>query len=231
MKRLLLAQTQRNDVLEILTHHGLNPSDFQWREAPVDPVPGYFDAAHVSEIAHRSTEYQFRFDLRGNNDHMCHFSPGPNAPEEFRPCDNWHTMLVWVKQWALRLKQELDAPDLWAPYLVEDRFLRASIAAGSDGTFTKEEKPNLHAALDQIKHQLLDHIGVQEEFRSVVSERFDYLKEAADRSRRPDWINIFLGTMLGLIVTVAIPAEEAREWLGFASDALSDIFEFVKHLP
>jgi len=56
------------------------------------------------------------------------------------------------------------------------------------------------------------------------------LKESAERLGRKDWLNILLGGLFGLAVTLALEPEKARGLLGLAGTVFQSLWGMAQSL-
>jgi hypothetical protein len=63
----------------------------------------------------------------------------------------------------------------------------------------------------------------------ILNAKIDYLVDAAGRLGRKDWYNIFVGAIVGYILTVAVPPESARSIFSIFTTFLRAIGHFFGH--
>src|SRR5260221_1281756 len=106
-----VTKTQRNADLELILGAGFDATDFEWSEVNLgESYIGSETLYSVSCLTHRSTEYYFVF---GESSVKC--SPGSRSKVEREYKVNlWSVKFNTFRIWLQRLRQEVDAPDLWA---------------------------------------------------------------------------------------------------------------------
>ena len=205
-----LMKTQRNEVLDVLRDAELNPDEFAWTKITLEEIPMGADKGIVSCLVHRPTDYRFEFDVRHKRQFWGKFSPGRESRQDYEEIYSWEAMLGVVGIWALCLKRELDAPDLWNEIQRERKLLQSTIDAAGDDSFTNKEQGQIRDELLQIKQYIVEQVESGRELRAYVEERFDYLEAALSRMSRTDWLHTAIGVIVTVAVGVGLTADEAR---------------------
>ena len=227
MRELFLLRRQKNAILEAIQQAGLNPLDFEWRE----PISEYNAELIVSELHMKHLPggpyYFFQFDYKSGKP-FSRFSPGEDHMEESRVADSWSTRLSHVKTWLSSLKQEVESPDLWArleEYTPDETFIGS--AEISNAPFSHSDAENVIKSLDEMRAQIEENFKLQGDQLAFVSRQIDYLKDAAKRQGRKDWIH----TSIGVIVTIATGLALSPEKAKLLWDLVRSCFASVLPLP
>ncbi|HMH44820.1 MAG TPA: hypothetical protein VK557_15120 [Pyrinomonadaceae bacterium] len=210
-----LLKSQANEVFEMITALGLEPSDFEWQT-----VKGYVTTYQVSELVHRSSGYYFMFDNAGDR-FFSKWSPGKETLSQTLEAGSWLAQCKLVAAWLSYLKRETHSPDLWEQISTEARVLES--AASSDSTndsFTADEKAYIVQGIQEIKQFLLTAHKVDPE---LVEARLNYLIESSERVGRKDWINLLISVLVGIVINAALPPETTRELFRFVGTVLRQI--------
>jgi hypothetical protein len=112
-----LTPTQKNEITKLIVEFGPPLQDFYWTEKEQSEYPFsismYPRPYVVTELRHRPTQYYCSFGA-----HTMTASPGfKKKVEEDRHEDDWQTKVLTVTGWLIRIKEETEAPDLFATYL------------------------------------------------------------------------------------------------------------------
>ncbi len=221
--KYILPKTQRNDVLQIIHAAKLSAPDFEWQEKTLAPIPLVADEGLVSVLVHMPTGYFFLFDAR--NRHMVEFSPGVETPSDGGSPGAWAGVLQYVGRWAARLKQEVDAPDLWAEIGKERALLDAASGAGGNNTpFTEDERPAVVAKLAELQRFIETTTSANAGFQKFVKERFEYLEGAVGRLGRSDWLHTLIGVLATIAFSGMLTGDSVRELFRFVGDAFAGFF-------
>jgi len=224
-----LLRSQRNECFHIVQKRGLNAADFEWIEYKnIDST--------FSKIVHSTSGHYF--DFCGN---LLLWSPDEfqfggfanvSSPN-IRPArSRWKENLNYFDRWAGFLAREVSAPDLWEavrtggelPGLSGDPKL-------SNTRFTPEEQSYLAQQLKEI-HQFVEKTEhLQDDQKLFLEERFAYFDESSKRLGRKDWLNLFMGALLGTVINLAIPPDKINELFRFAGTALARLFSAALSLP
>ncbi|HLF85439.1 MAG TPA: hypothetical protein VI837_14980 [Blastocatellia bacterium] len=122
MDERLVTRDQKNALFAFAVEIGLNPEEFTWEKRPSRNDSKLL----VSAIVHLLTGSYFVFDFgsaryqrrsRGGftqlTEHKVECSPGDNTSPEVRQCKMGEQPLRFALDWLLRVKRELETPDLW----------------------------------------------------------------------------------------------------------------------
>jgi hypothetical protein len=91
------------------------------------------------------------------------------------------------------LARDLETPDLWSEIAKQKKIIEDSTSKAAGNTpFTIEETKVITTRLDNLFDDLVSTRQIIEGQEAKVREAFNYLKEAATRLGRKDWIFISL---------------------------------------
>jgi hypothetical protein len=203
-----LTRVQRNDVFGWLNRRNFDPADFEWQETEsVEKLRVRTSRALISRLVHKSTGYYFDFGRLYNR-----FVPGMRekiAAEEHYA--DWGIQASTFNLWSMRLREEVDAPDLWASVGQEKVLATAASSDGSDNRpFTQDEQLQIARQLDEIKDYLISGQQFDRTQSEYIHQEFEYLKSSSRRFGRKDWLRLLLGVLVGQAVTLALSPEKAR---------------------
>jgi hypothetical protein len=219
-----LKQTEKNDVFAWVKNSGLDPDEFQWLERKLTEGLMYGMGSvdsKVSVLTHIVSEYFFVFGAV-----RVHFSPGVKGREDREEHgDKWDTKRTFFRAWLNELLKEINAPNLWAS-LGEEKAL--TIAASSpnlnNSPFTPNEQSLIITRLDEVKRYLIDGQQFDAEQAVFIEQEFAYLREAATRQGRKDWLNLLLSGLVSLIVGLVLEPERARGLLALAGTVFQSLW-------
>jgi hypothetical protein len=179
----------------------------------------------VSVLTHRPTGHCCIFGA-----YTVTFCPGTNKKiEDFGHDDKWPKKQFLCRKWLVALKEEVDAPDLWATIGQEKSLSAAAASADLDNRpFTAAEQNLIATKLDEIKAYLLEGQQFDAEQANTVEREFAYLKESSRRLGRKDWLNVLYGGLITVIVGVALAPDAARSLLRLAATAFQSLWGMVQ---
>jgi hypothetical protein len=218
---LTLKRTDRTGVLNVLQKEAFDPLDFEWESTVVSHSHlGQVSRHRVSVLRHQSTGYYFRF---GRYDSI--WSPGWQLKTDSGEWTTLNKRFDQVKEWLSALKDEVDAPDLWASIGQEKVLSTAASSKTLDNRpFIAAEQNLIATKLDEIKGYILEGQHLATEQVETVEREFAYLKESSERLGRKDWLNVLLGALVSLAIGLALDPEKARGLLRLAGAVFQSLF-------
>jgi hypothetical protein len=100
---MLLPETRKNEVLNIIRRHGLDPLSFRWE---IDMSK--FSHDPILCLYHNNKCYYFRFDFK-EGIHFSEFSPGEERLIEKAYPGEWNGQLLYFGRWLILLRREIEA--------------------------------------------------------------------------------------------------------------------------
>lgn len=130
-----------------------------------------------------------------------------------------------VQRWANEIWQVMEALDYWVE-MRRGRELVAHIEQhGADNSpFTQDERRQIAAQLQEITKQLKEQFELTTDQVEQIKGRFDEAAEASKRMGRKDWLLLFGGTILNLIVTDTLTPGVARRIFTMVIQAIAHLF-------
>jgi len=205
---LLLRKSWKNDIFECVQQVGLNPLSFEWVEENTE-FPDCNWA--VSVLRHPETGYYFKFDRIRDESFACKFCPGSvKLEEKTGSTTNWDSMKGEVKRWLSYVKKEI-ATDLWEQlkeYTPQETFI--GTAEISNAPFSYSEAENIIGSLDKLQAQIEKNFNLHGDQLAFVKREIDYLKDAAKRQGRKDWMHTSIGVIMTIAVGLALSPEKTK---------------------
>jgi hypothetical protein len=149
-------------------------------------------------------------------------------PPELRTVDNdWTGLLREVTSWAQDVKAYNDLPDLWAlGYDPAVGALSEAYEASDNRPFTEAEQAEIAGQIRQIKESIKKSFALSAEQIERVEARLDAAQDASRRMGRKDWLLLFSGAVLSLILTDIITPGVAEHILTMAAHGLGHLFGY-----
>jgi hypothetical protein len=208
MKDYLVLTSQKNDTLECIREAGLNPLSFEWGEAKTNyPLEDYT----VSILRHLGSDFYFKFDRALEGHYMPRFFPGQDRSFEVSESKKkWNDVLDDLAGRLSCLKREF-APDLWGQlkdFAPDETFI--GTAEISNAPFSDSEAENVIKSLDKLQAQIEENFKLQGDQLAFVSRQIEYLKDAAKRQGRKDWVHTSIGVIVTIATFLALSPEKAK---------------------
>jgi hypothetical protein len=201
MTSRLLQKWQNNQIFEAIQNAGLDPRDFDPKEADAEV-----------RIKHKWSESYFI--VGGNAGHYVGRYVVGDAPDWRYEAYSWQTLMERVSGWLKDVKRDLETPDLWAELQRETELLGDTSKYATENTpFTPEEQKEIVGRLKELAEYAGRTYWLSGEQMQVLDAKIDYLVDAAGRLGRTDWRSVFVGAIVSYILTAAIPPESARSVL------------------
>jgi hypothetical protein len=194
----MLKKFQRNQIFDAIRAVGLDPGQFD-----------LIDSESEDKIKHKWSESYFIVRSESGY-YVGQHLVGDGAVWPTNP-SSWQTMMPRISMWLEEVKRDLDTPDLWAELLREGDLLGAGSNVFIENTpFTAEEQREIAGRLDQVAKYVRETHSLSMAQMRALDEKMDYVIEASTRLGRKDWLNNFIGVILGYVLGAALPPDSAR---------------------
>ena len=194
----LLQKMHKNDIFRAIQAVGLDPKEFDLDDFDDTVRIKYRWSASYFIVSRRSGYYAGE-SLVGDG---IVWPTGPSS---------WQALMPRVSWWLQEVKQDLDTPDLWAELKREAQLLGAGSSVVTENTvFTVDEQREIAGHLKKLGEYVSDTHSLSKAQIQALGEKLDYLVDASSRLGRKDWLNAFIGAILGFVFTTAFAPESAR---------------------
>jgi hypothetical protein len=217
-----LTISKKDRLFRMLTGMNFDPADFNWSDKTQEEWDGL--AAHkfiVSELKYKRWDYSFSFGYYGVI--AC---PGQDRKiEKWTHQDNWEYQEQRFEEWLRRLRNEINAPNLWAS-VGQEKILSNAVSSPTLNNlpFDQVEHELIHGKLDEIKAFVYQAQQLDAAQSKFVEQEFAYLKEASGRMGRKDWLTLLAGGFMSMIVGLALEPATARGLLALAGSAFQSLW-------
>jgi hypothetical protein len=129
-----------------------------------------------------------------------------------------------LRAWLAIVKREYETPDMWAELAQARDFAIGPALGDTENTvFDEEEQEQISAQLRELREYLVSTQELTGDQLRMIDARLGYLEEAARRTRRIDWRNLLVGSLISLVLEQVVPVtaiQAAFQFLGRALDYL-----------
>jgi AcrR family transcriptional regulator len=228
---MAVSRRQRNEVLHAIEAARLRPTDFRWGDS--EPVVGSTDTGdrrRQHQLVHEPTGAFFLFESPVDSQQVpdgrrTAFLRAFGAWLAEPPVSPWNAQLRRFSTWLSNLTDDLGTPDLWAE-LGQDQQL---FAAASDGNidnspFTSDERDEIARQLALLLNAARTSYALSDHQLRLLDARVAQLVDASSRLGRKDWVAMFLGIMLTLVITSVLPSDVVQQLIGAFAQGVRHLF-------
>jgi hypothetical protein len=229
-----LTKTERNAVLQALSKYKFDLREFEWKDIQLNESDVYAGRAGFnskeftgSKLVHVPTEYYFA--VGGYSVISC---PGPKGKVQ-QESHNGDTKVKdgYLETWIKRLRDEVDAPDLWERILKSKKLADLPVSPEVDNRpFSKKEQEYIAKHLQEIKRYMISTQDLNAEMQRAIESRIDYLIEASERMGRKDWHMTLMGIVATLVIAAVVTPERAQELFRMIANAFLPLFQSLLQL-
>lgn len=193
-----LTKRQQNEFFEAIQNASLAPEEFDLNVGTDESTIRHLPSGAAFVLGGVAGRYVVR-------------RVAGDEPVEEREGISWYRVTQQLDLWLMRVKRDVEMPDLWAQ-LRRRRELLAAISddAVENRPFTDSEQRQIAEQLQELKEYVGRTYSLSESQMRVLEERLDYLIDAARRAGRRDWLLMVAGVMLSYVLAVELPPEAAR---------------------
>ena len=202
-----LLPSQKDALYDLIEQNRLSPSQFEFVESESKRTHG----ALATNLLFKGSDFFFSFETIANSEmpHFSIYSPGEFAYEETAYPGSWVPQYERVSNWLLFLKREINTPNKWDRLYSEISGIYLKTDNDSS-KFTIHEFEDLQNKISNIKSGF-QKIGLPSEQLLVFNDKLDYLISQAKEMNKFDWKSLFIGTIISIIIQLAVSPENAKE--------------------
>jgi hypothetical protein len=212
---------QRQAIARRLAGTGFGIQEFSWSSIG-GQMFGWADYA-VPVLTYRATHFQFVVGPRPHGGYYVFLRPAAQLTEDARTCGDWTAVEAAAQEWALALREEVEAVDPWTHLAASAPHISGPQPAEPNTFFSQAEQRLLALALDKMARDVATIRDLTADQRVLITSFLEEQKTAADRLGRRDWKGQFVGWVVNLFTTLAL-SEEARQTIGLAATAVLHAF-------
>ena len=135
---------------------------------------------------------------------------------------DWDKGTGYIENWLECLKNELTAQNKWERLLQAIEHIKF-VSTNDPSKFTYQEYIELTSKIDQIKISL-DTIPLLEEQQLAIINQLEHLNTLAKDLNKYDWKNLFIGTIISVIIQLYVSKENADKLWHLIRSVFSNLF-------
>ena len=202
MTHLGLLQSQKNEIFDFLVQHGFNPGDFA--------VTDWADKTNILYLKDK----RFYCAIAVTNNHYHNevaVAPGTKTlNQSFHPrTGQWDDYRPIIQQWAENLKKETSTIDKWTELSDKSSSVISFTFSGKE-QFTEAEKITVKERLRELRGRIKE-LPIDKSKLESIDKKLDDLTNKVDKLNKTNWFELFVGAIIGQILSLSIPAEVAKQ--------------------
>lgn len=225
----MLLKKQANEIFLLITSLGLDPNNFN-----ID----YQDSNknRVALIVHKPSGYYFKMQpgvVKRNSFEVAvlHLLYTPDIANilfhvkkerQVPSTEKWSDVIASISSWLTILKEELDAPDLWAE-AAKTAQLFAPASTPTDDKFTRTELAEVQGQL-RLLQQSFAASALPEAAKQKLIEITVNVSVAAETQTKRDWLGLMVGSFTGAVFSLALNPTQAAEVIKLVKAAFGGLF-------
>ena len=216
-------RSQRNVILDLIKHRGLDPREFAWEHGRSSRSPD----RNIDKLRHTASGFFFEFDAleRGDEGHANTFSPAEGSSLERAYPGTWDGQFRYVDVWLRALKRELDAPPLWEQLAQGEPMLSAAAMHGQNSPFSPAELAALDRKIDEVLVYLKNELPAGS--IPMIEGQLLQLKEDARKNGRISWMQMTIGFIFTMIWSGLFDPALGRQ----VFDTINQAWQFILDAP
>jgi hypothetical protein len=223
---MMLNKRERNKIYEEIAESGLDPTEFKFEDTG-EKVSVTHNSGSTFGFSRKENPpdpiFGMNFGERYKYEIKASVAEGITQTYDASSVD--HAVTVSVSLWLREIKATVGVPDYWAE-MEGSRESLAIIQRGDFGNtpFGPTEQRQIALQLEEVKKQVRALYGLSNRQMTQVTEKLDTVIEDASRLGRKDWVIIFVGTILTLVLNDVLTWAAAHHILALALHGLLDLF-------
>lgn len=213
-----LLKSQTNQLFNLIQSFGsLSPNQFViYNEELYD---GSF------ELAFKDSDYFFKLSESDSyyNSYNMNFIPGDVTYEVLYQVNDWSNILDYFRIWLRNLVREINEPDLWSRFqsLINDVNYSNS-DDNSNLKFTAKEYKELTQKMDLFIGKI-EGIDIDKNSQDIIISKLNEITTLALELNKFDWINLFVGTIISIIIQLNVTKENANLLWSFIKQIFNNL--------
>jgi hypothetical protein len=226
---MMLNKRERNRIYEAIVKRKLDPLEFSLEDTG-DTVIITHDSSSTFQFSPKTVNRTddevifFGSELESTKyEALAKVAEGINETHTAKSID--HVIGIYFPSWLREIQLTVGVPDYWSQ-MQQGRKSLAIIQRGdfSNTPFTQTEQGQIAAQLQEVLKQSRKLFALTSTQMGQIEEKLDESLDAASRMGRKDWIVMFSGIILTLVVTDLVTWAAAHHMWTMVLHQLIDLF-------
>jgi hypothetical protein len=225
MEQWKLSRLELNEIHDLVVHAGLLTTDFTWS----DVKETYF---HHLDFSHRPTGSQLTISSSPSLSNARRYTWWPkitsasSSPTHDADTRSWPEAKSLISKWLLVVRENHEAPDLWR--LSQQERAAFEFEDEQNTPFTEREVAAIAVQLGEVRALVGSLQNVSQDQADKIDRILAYAEGAARRVGRIDWKNIFISTLLKMLLAAGLDAQSTKIVMHFAIERMSSVLGWVR---
>jgi len=199
-----LLTSQKDSLFKIIQEYDFfSHNQFEFIEQ--DMMSEYI--TRIEYKANRLFYFTFNDSDYANNLYV-NYSPGEQQFVDSSSNIVWDYVLGYFYNWLEYLQREVTAPNLWNKFKTEISEIKF-INDFSNQKFSFTEYTEISHKISLLKDSLSSIPLILSQQEAIIS-RLDHLNETAKDLGKFDWVNLFIGTIISIVIQLNVTPENAN---------------------
>lgn len=214
---MALTKLERNEIFQAISASSLDPAECTLEQSD-----------NEIQISHNNSGSIFKFTFIGTG-HVDFYQVQSDVVDghhlRFQTAREIDSVTPWITSWANEVKEAAYAPDLWSEMRrTRELAIEVQSTGYANTPFTSDERRQIVIELEAVKEYVREELDLTREQMEHIDESLSHAAEATERMGRKDWLLLFGGTILNLIVTDTVTPSVAGHIFTIVINALIHLF-------
>ena len=199
-----LLKSQKNSLFELIEE--IDFFSHNQFEVTEDETMGVYETII---FYNEDRSFYFRFnESQYSNQLYINYSPGNTQFTDSSSTIHWDQSLSYFKNWLYFLKREVTAPNLWEKFKTEISDIKL-LNNFNNEKFSFNEYKEISQKIDSLKDSISSIPLILNQQNEIIL-RLDHLSETAKDLGKFDWISLFVGTIISVVIQLNVTPENAN---------------------
>lgn len=197
-----LLQSQKNELFEMIQNSDyFMPNNFEMEEGGQHKLSTsiIFENRNFQFSMSRSETYQTTIYIN-------HW-PGNDKFQDIHAAENWAQCKAYFNNWLIYLQREITAPNLWERFQNSIKDIQLS-SQNNNSKFSHNEYLELSVKMSQLIDVIPDLKLIESQTKVIQLELHNLLEKASELGKF-DWRNLFIGTIISIVIQLNVNQENA----------------------